>query len=124
MRRMSKQNGFIVRSCASFKRRSCDSSLLDFKLRCYEKLEHVGDAAVDARRHDEAIIHYSAAISLERDSSQDLFIKRSKVRMAKGLWEDALEDAKQASHFYLTQFILTDAESSGHGTQPTVFLGL
>lgn len=79
---------------------------------------------MDARRHDEAIIHYSAAISLDRDSSQDLFIKRSKVRMAKGLWEDALEDAKQVGYFYFTQFILIDAESSGHGTQPTVFLGL
>ncbi|KAF8547410.1 TPR-like protein [Imleria badia] len=70
--------------------------VLDFRLRCYEKLERVGDAAVDARRHDDAILHYSAAISLDRNSSQDLFIKRSKVRMAKGLWEDALEDAKQA----------------------------
>lgn len=44
--------------------------------------------------------------------------------MAKGLWEDALEDAKQVGYFYFTQFILIDAESSGHGTQPTVFLGL
>ncbi|KAF8547868.1 YVTN repeat-like/Quino protein amine dehydrogenase [Imleria badia] len=70
--------------------------ILDFRLRCYEKLERVGDAAVGAQRHDDAIIYYSAAISLNADSSQDVFIKRSKVRMAKGLWEDAVEDAKQA----------------------------
>ncbi|KAH0838857.1 hypothetical protein J3R83DRAFT_7271 [Lanmaoa asiatica] len=49
-----------------------------------------------AQRHDEAITQYSAAISLDRDSTRDLFVKRSKARMAKGLWKDALDDAKQA----------------------------
>lgn len=54
-----------------------------------------GDAAVDEQRHHEAITQYSVAITLNPDSPQGLFIKRSKARMAEGLWEDALTDANE-----------------------------
>ena len=79
-------------------RRWCDCCLLDFRLHCHEKHECLGDVTADAQRYDEAITHYSAAISLDLRSPPGLLIKRSKARMAKGLWEDALDDAKQVGH--------------------------
>ncbi|KAH0838810.1 WD40-repeat-containing domain protein [Lanmaoa asiatica] len=67
----------------------------DIKQRCAEKLVHSGDAAADARRHDDAITHYSAALSLSPAVPQDIFIKRSKVNVARELWKDALDDTNQ-----------------------------
>ena len=81
----------------------CDCCLLDFRLRCHEKHECLGDVAADAQRLDEAITHYSAAMSLDISSPQGILIKRSKACMAKGLWEDALHDAKQVGHFCFPQ---------------------
>ena len=71
----------------------------DFKQRCTEKLEHLGDIAAEAQEHDEAITHYSTALSLNPVIPQDVFMKRSKVYMAKGSWEDAIEDTNQVRHF-------------------------
>jgi tetratricopeptide (TPR) repeat protein len=79
--------------------RSCDRCSLAFKHRCCGKLENIGDVATDARRHDVAITHYSAALSLDPADPRDIFIKRSKARMTIGLWKDALDDANQACHF-------------------------
>jgi tetratricopeptide (TPR) repeat protein len=70
-------------------------------LRCAEKLEHLGDIAAEAQQHDEAIYHYSTALSLNPVIPQDVFMKRSKVYLAKGLWEDAMNDANQARDFRL-----------------------
>lgn len=56
-----------------------------FRQRCTENLEHLGDVAADAQRHDDAITQYSAALSLDL----------SKVYMAKGLWEVALNEVNR-----------------------------
>ncbi|KAF8551893.1 hypothetical protein OG21DRAFT_217664 [Imleria badia] len=63
----------------------------DFRQRCVEKLEHLGDAATDAQQLDEAITQYTAAVSLD-SAVTSILIKRSKLYAAKGLWEDALND--------------------------------
>jgi hypothetical protein len=53
-----------------------------------------GDAAFDASNFDEAIELYSVAIDLEL-ASKAVFAKRSKARLEKMLWEDALFDAEK-----------------------------
>ncbi|KAF8549253.1 hypothetical protein OG21DRAFT_613435 [Imleria badia] len=65
-----------------------------FRQRSAEKPERLGDAAADAQQPNDAIAQYSAALSLELPIPH-VFIKRSKVYMAMGLWEDALDDANQ-----------------------------
>ncbi|KAF8435498.1 hypothetical protein L210DRAFT_3551412 [Boletus edulis BED1] len=67
---------------------------LDFKQRALEKLEGLGDKAVDAERYDDAISPYSTALSLI-PSSQAILLKRSKAWLATGSWKPALEDANQ-----------------------------
>ncbi|KAF8123611.1 hypothetical protein EV363DRAFT_1272508 [Boletus edulis] len=67
---------------------------LDFKQRTLEKLERLGDKAVDAERYDDAISPYSTALSLI-PSSQTILVKRSKAWLATGSWKQALEDANQ-----------------------------
>ena len=79
----------------------CDQSFSGFKLRCAHKLEHLGDAAVVGQQYDNAITRYTAALSLDLAVPEDILIKRSKVSMAMGLWEDALDDTNQVRHFYL-----------------------
>ncbi|KAI6040391.1 hypothetical protein EDC04DRAFT_2894125 [Pisolithus marmoratus] len=70
--------------------------ITDFTKKCALKLEHDGDTAFRSVNHDDAITQYSAALSLSPPSSVGLFIKRSKARAAKGLWEEALQDANEA----------------------------
>ena len=81
----------------------CDLSPSDFKQRCVAMLQHLGDIAAEAQQHDEAITQYSTALSLNPVILQDIFVKRSKVYMAKGSWEDAIDDANRVRHFYLSQ---------------------
>ncbi|KAN0094879.1 hypothetical protein V8E55_003166 [Tylopilus felleus] len=59
------------------------------------KLETLADAATGDERHDDAISHYAAALSLKPAASHGLLIKRSKVYLAKGLWTEALNDANK-----------------------------
>jgi hypothetical protein len=58
---------------------------------------------VKAQRHDDAITQYSVALSLNPAVRQEILIKRSKVYVVKGLWEDALVDTSQVRHFCLKQ---------------------
>ena len=58
---------------------------------------------MDAQRYDEAISHYSTALSLNPPSIQGILIKRSKARVATGSWKQALDDANQVHHFCLTE---------------------
>ena len=60
------------------------------------KLEYLGAAA---QRHDEAIIQYSTALSLNPVIPKILFMKRSNGHIAKGSWEDAIDDTNQVRHF-------------------------
>lgn len=50
-------------------------------------------------RHDEAIKHYSAALSFHPAATRGFLIIRSKTCMAKGLWEDALNDVSEVRTF-------------------------
>ena len=58
---------------------------------------------MDAQQYDDAMTWYSAALSLDPAIPQDVLIKRSKVYMAMGLWEDALDDTSKVCHFYFVQ---------------------
>ncbi|KAI9570047.1 hypothetical protein HD554DRAFT_2189083 [Boletus coccyginus] len=50
---------------------------LDFRGRCVERLEKLGDVARDEEKHDEAIGHYSNALLLD-PTDNDVLLKRSK----------------------------------------------
>jgi tetratricopeptide (TPR) repeat protein len=93
-----------------YRRHLRDHSLTDFESRCCEKLETLGDIAIDARQHDDAISQYSAALSLNPTTPQALFAQALfaqalfvQQRRAAGMWEDALSDANGVCHFYCTQ---------------------
>ncbi|KAF8555027.1 hypothetical protein OG21DRAFT_963376 [Imleria badia] len=68
---------------------------LDFRQRSFKKLEHLGDTGVDAQRYDEAISHYSTALSLNPPSPQDILVKRIKACVGTGSWKQAADDANQ-----------------------------
>jgi hypothetical protein len=53
-----------------------------------------GDAALTASKYDRAIDLYSAAIDLESVSNV-VFANRSRAKLGKMLWEDALLDAQK-----------------------------
>ncbi|KAI6144246.1 hypothetical protein BKA82DRAFT_4515649 [Pisolithus tinctorius] len=65
----------------------------DFAKKCAAALEHIGDEAFGSAKHDDTITQYSAMLP---PSPAGLFIKRSRARAAKRLWEDALQDANEA----------------------------
>lgn len=114
--------GFDYASRYTLHLRECSPS--DFKQRCVEKLVHLGDVARDAERHDEAITQYSAALSLD-PTIPHVFMKRSKAYMAKGLWEDAIDDADRVSHFRLAQDRTpNDVGSLGDSDRSIVSMGL
>lgn len=69
---------------------------------------------MDARQYDEAISQCTAALSLNPTNLQDLFAKRSKAYIMKGLWEDALNDANQVTHFNFSKFDHAKSDSSGN----------
>ena len=48
-----------------------------FRDSCVEKLEELGDTAGDSKKHDEAIGHYSNALSLDPTNLNDILLKRS-----------------------------------------------
>ncbi|KAI9571738.1 hypothetical protein HD554DRAFT_2073590 [Boletus coccyginus] len=55
-------------------------------------LERNGDVAMDSASYEDAVAHYSTALSLD-PLSVDLLTKRSKARAGNGTWEDSLQDA-------------------------------
>ncbi|KAF8129224.1 hypothetical protein EV363DRAFT_1338119 [Boletus edulis] len=59
------------------------------------KLERLGDGAMDAERHNDAVSHYSAALALHPALSTSLFVKRSKAYVAGGFSQAALNDANK-----------------------------
>ena len=64
----------------------------DFKARCMKALEQNGDVAMDSASYEDAVAHYSTALSLDPLSAV-LLTKRSKARAGIGSWEDSLQDA-------------------------------
>ena len=55
----------------------------DFRGRCVEKLEKLGDTAMDSNNYDKAIKEYSDAFTLNPMNQRDI-LKRSKVRVVMG----------------------------------------
>ncbi|KAI9571626.1 hypothetical protein HD554DRAFT_1798465 [Boletus coccyginus] len=49
----------------------------DFRGRCVEKLEKLGDTASNSKKHDEAIGYYSSALSIDPTNANDILLKRS-----------------------------------------------
>ena len=70
--------------------------LTDFRGRCIEKLDKLGDKAIDSQNHNEAVKHYSDALSLNPQNLSDILYKRSKAQSSVGLWQDSLLDADKA----------------------------
>jgi hypothetical protein len=58
---------------------------------------------MDGQQRDEAIGHYSAALSIHPANTQGFFILRSKVCMTRGSWDDAIDEAKQVPQFRLVR---------------------
>ena len=85
----------------------CNHFLSDFKQRFCKKLEYLGDAAMNAQQLDEAISKYSVALSLD-PAAPGLLIRRSKAYIARGPWEDALDDANKVHSFVPCRVILVD----------------
>ncbi|KAF8555005.1 TPR-like protein [Imleria badia] len=68
---------------------------LDFRQRSFKKFEHLGDTAVDTQQYDEAISHYSTALSLDLPFPKEILTKRIKAFMSTGSWKQAVDDANQ-----------------------------
>jgi len=102
----------------------CDYFLSDFKQRISEKLEHLGDAAINAQQLDMAISNYSAALSLDPVAPRGLLIRRSKAYTARGLWKDALDDANKVRSFVSCGSFLSMAPSLGDHARSILSMGL
>jgi hypothetical protein len=79
---------------------------------------------MSAEQHDVAISQYSVALSLNPVAPQSLFIKRSKAYIARGLCQDALNDAKQVRSFVSRRLVLVDVSSLGDHARSVVPMGL
>ena len=97
--------------------------LLGFRQRFSAKLEHLGDAAMDAQQYDEAVSHYSSALSLDPPSPQGILIKRSKAYLEIGSWERVVDDANQVRSFSV-QLYPVYAPSPGYRARSIVTMGL
>jgi hypothetical protein len=71
-----------------------------FKQKCSALYAADGDIAFSARDYDKAITFYSVAIDLDA-ASGPIFVKRSKAKLEKKLWEDALLDAQKVQEHLL-----------------------
>ncbi|KAF8123255.1 hypothetical protein EV363DRAFT_1356699 [Boletus edulis] len=67
----------------------------EFRKRCVDKLNELGDVAMGSAAHEDAAAYYSSLLILD-PSSTAVLIKRSKVHRAMGNWEAALDDANAA----------------------------
>ena len=54
---------------------SLSSMPYQFRGRCIEKLEKLGDTARDSKKHDKAVGYYSDALSLDPTNLNDLLLK-------------------------------------------------
>ena len=90
--------------------------LSGFKFRCRGKLEGLGDSAVVAKQYDEATSRYTAALSLDPASPQDLLVKRSRAYAEKGKWEGALNDAAEVAYCNSSMFVHANEHCSGNQT--------
>ena len=68
----------------------------DFRGRCIEKLEKLGDTAIGSQDLNEAIKQYSDALTLNPQNLSGILYKRSKAQSLVGSWQDSLLDADKA----------------------------
>ena len=75
-----------------------------------EKLpvESSGDTAVGDEPHGGAVSHYPTSLVLKPAILQNLLIKRSQAYVAKGLWEEALNDANKVRCAVLHKLVLVN----------------
>jgi len=88
-------SGSVVRVHSLSQHERSENLRLDFKERCLEACESLGEAATRIGDHDNAIAWYSAAFDLNPASPEHIFMKRSEAYAAGGSWENALVDAKE-----------------------------
>ena len=50
---------------------------LDFRGRCVEKLEKLGDTARDSKNHEKAIVYYTTMLLLDPTNVNDILLKRN-----------------------------------------------
>lgn len=50
---------------------------------------------METENHDEAVEYFSIILSLDPEDRLDILIKRSKVRISMGMWEEAMNDADE-----------------------------
>ena len=86
-----------------------DQRVSEFKSRCHGKLGDLGDSALNGKQYDEAVSHYTVALSLNLATPQDLLMKRSNAWLGKGASEDALSDVKEWAGIMLTSSSWKDA---------------
>ena len=60
-----------------------------------EKLDNLGDTAMDSQKYDEAVRHYSELLTLDPSNVSDVLYKRSKARALRNSWKVALIDAEK-----------------------------
>ena len=82
--------GFSIASASSILTRIP----LGFKRDCGALYAASGDTSLTAGSYDEAIELYSAAINLD-SATDSIFANRSKAKLGKLLWEEALVDAQK-----------------------------
>ncbi|KAG0707124.1 hypothetical protein DFH29DRAFT_1076603 [Suillus ampliporus] len=73
---------------------SCLHWSITFRHECSSLYTADGDTALAASDYDRAIVLYSAAINLDA-ASDTIFASRSKAKLGKMLWEEALVDAEK-----------------------------
>ena len=74
----------------------------------------LGDDAADAKQYGEAVSQYTAALSLDPASPQDLLVKRSKAYAGTGKLDDALNDANEVASFNSFTFAHANGRYSGN----------
>ena len=101
------------------------ASFVEFVRRCADKLEGLGDAAMDSRRYSEATKYYSTAQLLDPANLANILIKRSEARACMGLWQEALNDANEVRlHFTLYGMVgPSNAYPKGYRSQPLISPG-
>ena len=74
---MSERSGNSVRGSDWTSPGLIQRSPSDFRGRCVEKLEKLGDTAKDSKKHDEAVGYYSNALSLDPIHVNAILLKHS-----------------------------------------------
>ena len=79
---------------------------------------------MNAKEYDVAVLQYTAALSLNPTTLQDLLGKRSKAHAGKGEWEDALGDANEITRFNSFELLHTHRRYSASQARSVLSVGL